>query len=56
VVTTITPDIAARHGLSMNHQNNGIYKPGVAYGIERKLEINKLLQHNDDPRLEPKSL
>jgi hypothetical protein len=46
-MTTITPDIAARHGLSMN-QNNGIYRPGVAYGIERKLEIAGVYQRHKE--------
>ena len=47
-MTTITPDIAARYGLAMN-QNNGTYKPGVSYGIERKLEVAGVyLRHKDE--------
>ena len=44
---TITPDIAARYGLAVN-QNNGTYKPGVSYGIERKLEVAGVYQRLED--------
>ena len=46
-MTTITPDIAARYGLAVN-QNNGTYKPGVSYGIERKLEVAGVYQRLKD--------
>ena len=46
-MTTITPDIAARYGLAVN-QNNGTYKPGVSYGIERKLEVAGAYQRLKD--------
>eukprot|EP00978_Attheya_sp_CCMP212_P049082 scaffold613537_cov55-Attheya_sp.AAC.1 len=34
----ITHDDAARYGLSIN-QNGGLYRSGVTYGIEKKLEV-----------------
>jgi hypothetical protein len=46
-MATITPDIAARYGLSMNQQN-GIYKPGVSYGIEKKLEVAGVYQRHEE--------
>ena len=44
---TITRNIAARYGLGVN-QNNGTYKPGVSYGIERKLEAAGVYQRLKD--------
>ena len=35
----VCPDVAAEYGLSVN-QNGGLYRRGVSYDTEKKIEVN----------------